>query len=245
MRISGTLPRGNPFSKNELIAIVQLNPDDQLDLYSLPVTASQQPIPFYDYPPNGIVNFSPDSLLLAAFSNRTLTYWSTTTALELKAGINRPVNNCQAIYGQDGKFVAAGSESGVTFSDANLQYFCQIASSPRHLSEASLPDGSIVAQSRENQLVDIWDMEQGEEEFQIETRSEGDVLDVAISNDGSLVAVAMENGDLELYNLKTRQILKDLELKTGPIRQVIFSNDGKYIITVSSDGTLRFFGYHL
>jgi eukaryotic-like serine/threonine-protein kinase len=243
-RISGTLPRGNPISFDNKITIVQLNRDDQLNLYSLPVTDSQQPIAFYDYPPHGTVSFSPDSLLLAAFSNRKLTYWATTTALELKASINRPLKSCQTLYGQDGKFVAAGSESGVTFSDANVQYFCQIVRSSRHISEAFLPDGSIVAQSLESQLVDVWDLEQGEQKIQIVTHSEGDAMAVAISKDGALLAVALENGDLEIYNLKTRQLLKVLELKTGPIYQVIFSNDGKYIITVSSDGTLRFFGYH-
>jgi eukaryotic-like serine/threonine-protein kinase len=244
VRVSGTLPRGNPISPDNKITIVQPGRNDQLGLYGLPITSSQQPVTLFDYPPNGIVGFSPDSRMLAAFSNRTLNYWSMSSVLELKADKNRPLKSCQTIYGQDGSFVAAGSENGITFSEANSPYFCQISRNPRQTSEAMLSDGSIVAQPLENQLVDIWDVQNGEEKIEIETLSGGDVRAAAISNDGSLLAVVTESGALEIYNLKARQRLKVLELHTGPINQVLFSNSGKYIITVSSDGTLRLFGLH-
>jgi WD40 repeat protein len=242
--IRGTLPRGNPISIDNKLTIVQLDPKDRLNVYSLPILTSQEPIPYYDYPPNGTVSFSPDGSVLAAISNSTFTYWSIPTAVELKPKVIRSLKSCQIIIGQDDNFIAAGSESGVTFSDANKNFFCQVARNPRHLSEAFLSDGSVVAQALENHLVDVWDQDQGDQKFQITTRSAGDARDVAISIDGTFLAVALESGDLEIYNLKTRQLLKDLELKAGPINQVLFSNNGKYIIIVSSDGTMRFFGYH-
>jgi len=40
------------------------------------------------------------------------------------------------------------------------------------------------------------------------------------------------------------QLIKIIDLKTGPVFQVLFSNDGRYLISGSSDGTLRFFGLY-
>jgi WD40 repeat protein len=243
-RISGTLPRGNPFAIDNRITIVQLNPRDQLDLYSLPITASQSPMTLYDYPPNGTVNFSPDGLILVASSTNTITYWSVSSALELRAGMNKSLKSCQTVYGQDGKFVAAGSDLGVTFSDANLQHFCQVARSPLNTSESFLPDGRIIAQALSNQIVDIWNKQNGDQKLEIKIPSRASARDVAVSNDGTLLAIALENGMLEIYNLANGQLLKDVDFHTGPVNQVVFSNNGEYIITASSDGTLRFFGLH-
>jgi eukaryotic-like serine/threonine-protein kinase len=243
-RISGTIPRGNPISSENKMVVVQSLQPDLLGMYSLPITPGQQPMPLYEYPVNGLVNFSPDSTIVAAFSNKNLNYWSTSSGLELRPGMFKNVERCQAIYRADDTFVVVGSENGVLFSDANLPYFCRIPRNPRSISEAFLPDGSIIVQSLSNQLVEVWNLQNGDQKVQTKTQAAGDVQAVAISSDGKLLAVASESGVLEVYDLKSMQLLKILQLRTGSINQVLFSKSGEYIITGSSDGTLRFFGLH-
>jgi WD40 repeat protein len=67
---------------------------------------------------------------------------------------------------------------------------------------------------------------------------------VAISADGKLLATASASGAIEIYNLEPWKHLKTLQLQTGPVHQVLFSNDGKYLIAGFADGTLRFFGIY-
>ena len=105
-----------------------------------------------------------------------------------------------------------------------------------------LPDGSIIALSLQNQRVEIWtaNIETGKRE--LITQARGDVLDVTISRDGKLLVTASSSGIIEIYNLETRVMIKSLEMFTGPINQVLFTNDGGYLLAGSDDGTLHIFG---
>jgi WD40 repeat protein len=56
------------------------------------------------------------------------------------------------------------------------------------------------------------------------------------------LAAASGGGAIEIYNLRTGALIKTLETRTGAVYQVLFSNDGKYLIAGLADGTIRFFG---
>jgi WD40 repeat protein len=70
------------------------------------------------------------------------------------------------------------------------------------------------------------------------------VLDVAVSQDGKLLAIASHGGTMEIYNLDPLGHIKTLEVSSGPVNQVLFTHDGKYLIVGLEDGTLRIFGLH-
>jgi WD40 repeat protein len=72
----------------------------------------------------------------------------------------------------------------------------------------------------------------------------GDVLDVTVSTDGTLLATASDSGTIEIYDVGTMTRLKTLGLKTGSIHAILFSTDGRYLIAGCADGTLRFFGLY-
>jgi len=245
--LSGTLPRGSPISPDgKMIGIVQADNIKILNLYSLAI-APPPPAVLYDFPVNGTVSYSPDNNIFAAFAPGVFTYWSTSTSLELKKNLIKSGSGCPALYRSDGKddiFIVAGSVNGVIYSDINLKYFCAVQRNPRTLSEKVLPDGSIIALALQNQLIEVWNVNSSVTNHQTKIQTPGDVLDVTISNDGKLLAAASAGGSIEIYNLDDMQLLKTLEIKTGPVHLVLFSNDGKYLITGSADGTLRFFGLH-
>jgi len=248
-RVAGTLPRGYPISPNDKMISIRVGnlQADKLKLYSLSTTNPQELFQLYDYPVDGSVNYSADNNILTAYAGGIFNYWSTASGLELKESLIKTQGRCRDIYRQDDSFIAAASEIGMMVSEHNLSLFCQITLNPRTISETFLPDGSIIAQAIENQLVEIWDQRVGDQKESIflrpnDDKSKKDVLSVAISRDGKLLAAASSSGTIEIYTLDGLKPIKFLDLHTGPINQVLFSNDGKYLIAGSSDGTVRFFG---
>jgi WD40 repeat protein len=200
----------------------------------------------YGFPANGSLAYSPDNKIVAASAGNIFRYWSTSSGRELKfkPGSSRRENLCYAIYRQDGQFLFASSALGVVFSDQNLQHFCQVQQNKQALSEYILPDGSIIAQSLPNQSMEVWDADHMDREHPTPVQAPGDVLDVTISTDGTLLATASDSGTIEIYELDTMTRLKTLDLKTGSIRAILFSSDGRYLIAGCADGTLRFFGLY-
>jgi len=240
--VSGTLPRGKPISPNSaMISIVPLDHIDQLELYSLSVTSPTKLFTFYNYPVFGSVNYSPDNNMLASYGQGKFSYWSTSSGRELRESLPKRVNLCYTINRRDGSFIAAGSDNGVVYSDANLENFCIIQRNARTTSEKFLTDGSIMALSLQNQRIEVWTNIEGQKQ-EIISQTRGDVMDVAISNDGMLLVAALQGGFIEIYNLETMSIIKTIEVLTGPINHVSFTNNGNYLIAGLEDGTLRIYG---
>lgn len=239
--LTGTIPRGNPISPDNQTITLQVG---DLQLYSLSTIAPQPIFTLYDFPANGLINYSPDSKLVSAFSGGLLNYWSTGSGQQLAPSLKKIQGRCITIYRQDDSFILAATENGIIYADANLPQFCKITRGPRTTSEEFLADGSIIALSQENQLIDIWDVHKGDQKVELKTQTPGDVLDVAISGDRKLLAAASASGSVEIYNLETLELVKTLNLQTGPVHQILFSHDQKYLIAGSSDGTIRFFGIY-
>lgn len=248
-QVTGTLPRGNPISPNsEMLSIVHIENKTYVDVYRLSAIAEAQPplMILYGFPADGSLAYSPDNKIVVASAGNIFRYWSTSSGRELqvKPGSSRRENLCYAIYRQDGRFLFASSDIGVIFSDQNLQHFCQVQQNKQALSEYRIPDGSIIAQSLPDQSLEVWDVDHMDREPQTPIQAPGDVLDVTVSADGTLLATASDSGTIEIYELDTMTRLKTLNLKTGPIHAILFSTDGRYLIAGCGDGTLRFFGLY-
>jgi eukaryotic-like serine/threonine-protein kinase len=239
--LTGTIPRGNPISPDNQTISLQVG---ELKLYSLSTTTPQPIFTLYDFPANGLINYSPDSKLLTAFSGGLLNYWSTSSGQQLTPSLKKIQGRCVTLYRQDDSFILAATDNGVIFADANLPQFCKIMRGPRTTSEEFLSDGSIIALALENQLIEVWDVHKSDQKIQLKTQVLGDVLDIAISSDRTLLAAASASGNIEIYNLETLELLKTLNLQTGPVHQVLFSHDQKYLIAGLADGTIRFFGLY-
>lgn len=241
VQVDGTLPRGNPISPDSRMIAVRSN---NLILHSLSATAPAQLFTLYGFPTNGSVSYLPDSNIITVYAGRIMKYWSTSSGLELKANLVRTEGQCIMYFRRDDSFLVAGSEIGVVYASEYLPGFCQVTRAARATSEKFLSDGSIIALSTENQSVQVWDLRAEAPMKEIKVSSPGSVLDTAISTDGKLLAAASSSGAIEIYDLETGELLKTLDLKTGPIHQITFSHDGNFIISGSADGTVRFFGLY-
>jgi WD40 repeat protein len=258
--VSGKLPRGDPFSPNsDMIGILQIQDGKNiLNLYSLPTNSTGfiSKFKLLDLPitasikdtVNSSINYSPDGNILTAFARGDLKYWSTVTGLELKEALPKREGSCYTIYKispsdpNDQRFIVAGTENGVLYSESHLKDFCQIPRDARTISEKFLYDGSIIVLSLQNQLVEVYDVASSAKKDELKIKTPGDVWDATVSKDGAILAAASNGGAIELYDLKTMTHIKTLEIGTGPVYQVLFSNNSKYLIAGLADGTLRFFG---
>lgn len=244
-QVNGTLPRGNPISPNSRMIGIQ---SGELNLYSLSATNLNQLYTLYGFPANGSLNFSSDEKLITAYSGGLFKYWSTASGMLLEPNLIKTQGQCLAIYRQDQAFIAAGSNVGVLHADKYLEDFCRITPNSRTTAEEFLLDGSIIARSLQNQLIELWNLPNNPEKVELRTSTPGHVLDVSISHDGRLLAAASAGGAIEIFDLVSLNSMKDpiniLELQTGAVNQVLFSNDGRYLIAGLADGTLRFFGLH-
>ncbi len=62
----------------------------------------------------------------------------------------------------------------------------------------------------------------------------------ALSHDGALLAVSTPNSDIGLYEVKTSALLATLSGHQNRINQMAFSDDDQFLISSSSDNTVRF-----
>ena len=66
-----------------------------------------------------------------------------------------------------------------------------------------------------------------------------DVVSLAFSSDGLLLATASSDETARLWDVETGQLLQTLAGHTAPVSSVAFSPDGQFVATGSYDGTLR------
>ena len=237
-RINGTLPRGSPISADSTKILIKSN---DLGLYSLSPNDTQYLYTLYNSPIDGLVNFILDDKIVAVSSAMSIQIWSTSVGRELVAQTKKNEGICSVIYRLDGNFLAAGSAIGVLSQENNFGYFCKVSPNPRATSRKFLPNGSIIAFSVEYQTIEIWNMVSDKKQTII-SKAPGHMLDVAISNDGTLLAAASASGVIEIYDLATLELLQTLDTHTSKVNQITFSNDQKYLISGSDDGTVRIWG---
>jgi WD40 repeat protein len=238
--LKGILPRGAPFSSDSSQIIIESK-----DLYHYSITETKTELlhTYYEPPPNGFVNFLLNDKIAASAKIGVIKYWSTSSGRELAPYTLKSEGNCRVIYHLDGSFLAAGSLNGILSDEIYLNHFCKISRGPRVTSSHFLHDGSIFAFSLENQNLEVWNALANQKES-LRSESKGNMLDVTISSDGVLLAAASASGVIEIYNLTTMELVKTLDAHTAPVNTLLFSADGGYLISGSSDGTVRFWGLY-
>jgi WD40 repeat protein len=102
------------------------------------------------------------------------------------------------------------------------------------LGVAFSPDNSLVATSGEDGKVSLWDVSSGEHQFDLENPSS--VLTVAFQPAGTNLAAGMRNQTI-IWDTKTQAQVTTLS-QTGEVNAIAYSNDGTWLATASSDGTI-------
>jgi WD40 repeat protein len=163
-------------------------------------------------------------------------------------------NTRKAAFSPDGEwFVAADNENAASpslvdfssggellpFRDYIGGYY---ASGENYSQYAFSPDKLHVAMLRfgwdEPCVMEIWDTSTGLLDRKLEF---GDVylLSLAYNPAGTLIAIGKEDGSISLMDADTLNILAKFYAHSGPVTSVVFSRDGKALISASQDGVIK------
>ena len=101
------------------------------------------------------------------------------------------------------------------------------------------PDGTRVAGGNSGGLIMVWDVETGAK-IELKGHPDRSLHALAFSPDGSVLASAAEDGKVLLWNPRSGEVVKTLRIgpSRGIIKQLAFSSDNQYLITVNGNGTV-------
>ncbi len=101
------------------------------------------------------------------------------------------------------------------------------------------PDGTRIAAAMggNDDVVRLWNVTDSKEEILREAHD--DVLSVAFSPNGSLLASGHKDGAVIIWDLQTNESRFILLEHTAPVQTVIFSPDGQYLFSGSDDKSIR------
>ena len=103
------------------------------------------------------------------------------------------------------------------------------------------PDGENIILAVQDRVM-LWNVPGGEMLRTIEVNGEKHVNSLAFSLDGSVLAVGLSNGDIQLWSGTDGSWLHTLPGHTSRVSDLAFSPDGRQLVSISDDGTLRVWG---
>ena len=145
-------------------------------------------------------------------------------------------------FSRDGKWLAAASHSLELWDIGNeklLREFALMDESSRINTAALNFDGSLIAAGQTNHL------------FVINVNTSEKILDMEFdaypirldfSSDGCLMAVGERSGQVSIVDIKKRLVLKQWWDHAGSIQDLVFSRDGRIILTRGDDGKINLWG---
>ncbi|MAT42796.1 MAG: hypothetical protein CL609_10670 [Anaerolineaceae bacterium] len=234
------LPNGKPFStNNEFIVLFH---DTDLEIYNITKPILDMIGKLYGLLNNGFVTFLDEDKIIAGYKNDELLLWSVNSQRELSPVLIKNDSRCKVITKRDNNFLVAGSINGVISETAFYKDFCKIQRPIRTVSQAVFKEGSMTAFGMEQNLLELWLSNQGNQEFLLETSHPGNVLSVAFSTDGNLLAAGTESGVVDIFDVESRELVYSFYAHSDKVTSVLFTNDGKYLISGSTDGVIKYWG---
>jgi WD40 repeat protein len=180
-------------------------------------------------------------------------------AKEIKARLFLPVENVSvhqnAVWSPDGLFILYPNETGITMANATTgKIEKQIHSAYRSVDNIAVSDREIFAAGLRTYSVSFEDVQRlripniAEDENDISTVTN----QVEVNPDQGSFAVihglfSKKAGSLSVYDLTTGTVLFDLTPVPGsvePVLGMVYSPDGRWLVTTSRDGTARIWDAH-
>jgi len=144
----------------------------------------------------------------------------------------------------DGKLVASGSyDKSLEVWDA--QSGQELKSLIDHIDAvfavAFSPDGKLLASGSQDRTVKIWNVASGERLYTLNDALDG-ITGIAFSPSGEYLAAAGYDNSIHVWRVSEKEgsLVESLIADEDSILQIVWSPEGKSLITSSADGSIRF-----
>jgi WD40 repeat protein len=144
----------------------------------------------------------------------------------------------------DGKLVASGSyDKAVKIWDAQTGQ--ELKTLLDHIDAvfavAFSPDGKLLASGSQDRTVKIWNVASGERLYTLSDALDG-ITSIAFSPSGEYLAAAGYDNSIHIWKISEKEgsLVQSLIADEDSILQIVWSPEGKTVITSSSDGSIRF-----
>lgn len=190
------------------------------------------------------VSFAPVDPLLVTSSMDTVQVIYYLEPLQIISLLNTPGGWVTPVrFNHHGDMIAALSADGKIsvwdYPVTRLLFGLQIGSQGYPASLAFSPDDAqLLAGAKDH--VRVWSTSDGKLTANWDTN--GEIQGLAVSPDGSLLAVGLANGQVQLRSRVDGTLLRSLQAQKGPLSDLAISPDGRYLATSGQDGTVRLWG---
>jgi WD40 repeat protein len=190
------------------------------------------------------VSFAPVEPLLATSSMDTVQVIYYQEPFQMMGLINTPGGWVTPVrFNHRGDAIAAVSADGKLhvwdYPVGRLLYSPDLGAEGYQASLAFTPDDSQLVSSVHDQIL-VWRASDGEQVADWDAN--GDVQSLAISPDGSLLAVGLADGQIQLRSLAGGALLRSLQAHIGALSDLAISPNGRYLASAGQDGTVRLWG---
>ena len=188
--------------------------------------------------------FSPDNAWLVANTDERLVWqFPADQVLDLSSTAQgNPIISANMLtydlaISQDSKWVVAGERENNRAILYNLETKTTslLGNGARVLGVAFSSDNSFVATAGENAKITLWDLKTGERESDLENPS-STVLSIAFRPSETDLAAGLHNRTI-VWDIEKQEQITELT-QVGEISSVVYSQDGSWLATASTEGTI-------
>ncbi|MBC8350585.1 MAG: protein kinase [Planctomycetes bacterium] len=188
------------------------------------------------------IAFSPDGKQLAAANNqnKTVKLWNLSTTKVEKTFEGHSGSVLCVAFSSDGQYIASGGSEVIVWNVASGK-----ATETIHWPSQALAfsnDGDILAIATLApgvRRIELWDMKKGQIVQRLPSKHVSDVMSLALSPDGKLVATGSADKTIELWDVASGKLLKTLIGHANYVASLAFAPDGMTLASGSSDRTIK------